>query len=71
MKRARRVALVLVALLLLELALFFAIGRRLRRELEGPREFLGRNSGTFLLDPNFGDGPLRSPSGSGMSPKFG
>ena len=41
MTRGRRIALLLAALLLLELVLFFAVGRRLREKLEGPREFLG------------------------------
>ncbi len=41
MRRARRIALVVAGLLLLELALFFALGRRLRERLEGPHEFLG------------------------------
>ncbi len=37
-KRFGRIVLVLLAL---ELLLFFLLGRRVREQLEGPREFLG------------------------------
>jgi hypothetical protein len=47
MKWGKRVARVLLLLLLAELVFFFALGTRIRQKLERPREYLGISTERF------------------------